>query len=362
MLQTVIPERLAKLSDSETDSRISELRARLGDRLVILGHHYQRDEVIKFADLRGDSFKLAAWAGNQKKAEYIVFCGVHFMAESADILSGEHQKVILPDLSAGCSMADMAALDQVETCWDDLKRVTGERVVPITYMNSTAAIKAFCGRNGGAVCTSSNAAAVMRWALERSEKILFLPDQHLGRNTAYSLGFRLDEMAVWDPFLELGGNSEQQLRDNRFILWRGHCSVHQRFLPEHVAAARKKYPGISVISHPECRWEVTQLSDSVGSTEHIIQKVTNAAPGSQWAVGTEIHLVNRLKNENPDRFVVPLDDCGCLCSTMFRIDAPHLLWVLENLAEDRVVNQITVPADVAAEARIALNRMLEITH
>jgi len=362
MLQTILPEHLTRLTDSETDTRIRELRERLGDRLVILGHHYQRDEVIKFADIRGDSFKLAQWAGRQKNAEYIVFCGVHFMAESADILSGEHQKVILPDLSAGCSMADMAELDQVETCWEDLTRVTGERIVPITYMNSTAAIKAFCGRNGGAVCTSSNAAAVMRWALERCDKILFLPDQHLGRNTAFSLGFRLDEMTVWDPFEVLGGNTEEALRASRFVLWKGHCSVHQRFLPQHVAQVRARYPGISVISHPECRFEVTQLSDDVGSTEHIIKRVTNAAPGSQWAIGTEIHLVNRLKNENPDRLVVPLDDCGCLCSTMFRIDAPHLLWVLENLAEGRVVNQIVVPAEVAQDARVALDRMLQITN
>jgi quinolinate synthase len=362
MLPTILPEHLTRLTESETDKRIRELKERLGERLVILGHHYQRDEVIKFADIRGDSFKLAQWAGNRKNAEYIVFCGVHFMAESADILSGPHQKVILPDLSAGCSMADMAELDQVETCWEDLIRVTGERVVPITYMNSTAAIKAFCGRHGGAVCTSSNAAAVMRWALERSDKILFLPDQHLGRNSAYGLGFRLDEMTVWDPYEELGGNTEQKLRDSRFVLWKGHCSVHQRFLPEHVANVRAKYPGISVISHPECRWEVAQLSDDVGSTEHIIKRVTNAPAGSQWAIGTEIHLVNRLKNENPDRFIIPLDDCGCLCSTMFRIDAPHLLWALENLAEGRVVNQITVPADVANDARVALNRMLEITN
>jgi quinolinate synthase len=362
MLQTILPEHLTRLTDSETDSRIRELKERLGERLVILGHHYQRDEVIKFADIRGDSFKLAEWAGKRKNAEFIVFCGVHFMAESADILSGDHQKVVLPDLSAGCSMADMAELDQVETCWDDLQRVTGERIVPITYMNSTAAIKAFCGRNGGAVCTSSNAAAVMRWALERSDKILFLPDQHLGRNTAYRLGYRLDEMRVWDPYEELGGNSEQALRDSRFVLWKGHCSVHQRFLPEHVAQVRARYPGISVIVHPECRWEVAQLADDVGSTEHIIKRVTNAPAGTKWAVGTEIHLVNRLKNENPNRFVVPLDDCGCLCSTMFRIDAPHLLWALENLAEGRVVNQISVPKAVAADARIALQRMLEITN
>src|SRR5262245_51816454 len=362
MLQTILPEHLTRLTDSETDKRIRDLKDRLGARLVILGHHYQRDEVIKFADIRGDSFKLAEWAGYRKHAEYIVFCGVHFMAESADILSGPHQKVVLPDMSAGCSMADMAELDQVETCWDDLTRVTGERIVPITYMNSTAAIKAFCGRHGGAVCTSSNAAAVMRWALERSDKILFLPDQHLGRNTAYSLGFRLDEMIVWDPYEELGGHEARQLRDSRFVLWKGHCSVHQRFLPEHVAQVRSRYPGISVIAHPECRWEVTQLADSVGSTEHIIHRVTSAAPGSQWAIGTEIHLVNRLKHENPHRLIVPLDACRCLCSTMFRIDAHHLLWVLENLADGRVVNQITVPSGVAADARVALNRMLEITH
>ena len=362
MLQTILPEHLTRLTDNETDARIRELKARLGERLVILGHHYQRDEVIKFADIRGDSFKLAQWAGNRRNAEYIVFCGVHFMAESADILSGEDQKVVLPDLSAGCSMADMAEIDQVETCWEDLQRVTAERIIPITYMNSTAAIKAFCGRNGGAVCTSSNAPALMRWALERSEKILFLPDQHLGRNTAYGLGYRLDEMVVWDPYEELGGNSEQQLRDSRFVLWKGHCSVHQRFLPQHVGQVRSRYPGISVIVHPECRWDVVQLADDVGSTEHIIKRVTNAAAGTQWAVGTEIHLVNRLKNENPDRFVVPLDDCGCLCSTMFRIDAPHLLWALENLAEGRVVNQIVVPKDVASDARIALQRMLDITN
>jgi len=362
MLQTILPEHLIRLTDNETDKRIHELRARLGERLVILGHHYQRDEVIKFADIRGDSFKLAQWAGSRKNAEYIVFCGVHFMAESADILSGEHQKVVLPDLSAGCSMADMAELDQVESCWDDLVRVTRERIVPITYMNSTAAIKAFCGRHGGAVCTSSNAAAVMRWALERGDKILFLPDQHLGRNAAYSLGFRLDEMVVWDPYEELGGNQEERVRDSRFVLWKGHCSVHQRFLPEHVSQVRARYPGISVISHPECRWEVAQLSDDVGSTEHIIKRVTQAPAGTKWAIGTEIHLVNRLKNENPDRFVVPLDDCGCLCSTMFRIDAPHLLWALENLAEGRIVNQISVPRDVAADARVALQRMLSITN
>jgi len=360
MLQTLLPDRFARLNDNETDTRIREARARLGRRLVILGHHYQRDEVIKFADVRGDSFKLAEWAANRKDAEYIVFCGVHFMAESADILSADDQKVVLPDLSAGCSMADMAAADQVETCWEELERLTPGKIIPITYMNSAATIKAFCGRHGGAVCTSSNAAQVMRWALERSDKILFLPDQHLGRNTAHSLGFRLEEMAVWDPYEELGGNSAETLSNSRIVLWKGHCSVHQRFLPQHVAQLRERHPGIRVISHPECRFEVVQLSDDVGSTEHIIKRLTQSPAGTKWAVGTEIHLVNRLRNENPDRFIIPLDDCGCLCSTMFRIDPAHLLWSLENLLEGRVVNQITVPPEVAADARIALNRMLEI--
>ena len=360
MLQTILPDRFARLNDSELDSRIREARAELGRRLVILGHHYQRDEVIKFADVRGDSFKLAQWAASQKDAEYIVFCGVHFMAESADILSAGYQKVVLPDMSAGCSMADMAALDQVETCWDDLARVTTDKIIPITYMNSTASIKAFCGRHGGAVCTSSNAPAVLRWALERADKILFLPDQHLGRNTGYGLGLRLEEMPVWDPYEELGGNSAEVLSNSRVVLWKGHCSVHQRFLPQHVAQVRERHPGIRVISHPECRFDVVQLSDEVGSTEHIIKCLTQSPSGTKWAVGTEIHLVNRLKKENPERFIIPLDDCGCLCSTMFRIDPQHVLWSLENLLEGRVVNQIIVAEDVAADARIALNRMLEI--
>ena len=360
MLQTILPDRVTRLNDTELDHRIRDAHQKLGRRLVILGHHYQRDEVIKFADVRGDSFKLAQWAASCKDAEYIVFCGVHFMAESADVLSADYQKVLLPDMSAGCSMADMAEIDQVETCWEDLERVTSEQIIPITYMNSAASIKAFCGRNDGAVCTSSNAPAVMRWALERSRKILFLPDQHLGRNTAYSLGLRLEEMVVWDPYEEFGGNTAETLKNSRIILWKGHCSVHQRFLPQHVAQVRSRYPGIRVIAHPECRFEVVQLSDDVGSTEHIIKCLTQSPAGTKWAVGTEIHLVNRLKKENPDRFVIPLDDCGCLCSTMFRIDPAHLLWSLENLLEGHVVNQITVPADVVASARVALNRMLEI--
>jgi quinolinate synthase len=361
MLQTVLPEGVTRLSDSELDDRIRAARERLGRRLVILGHHYQRDEVIKFADVRGDSFKLAQWAADRKDAEFIVFCGVHFMAESADILSADYQKVILPDMSAGCSMADMAALDQVETCWDELHRITTGKIIPITYMNSAASIKAFCGRHGGAVCTSSNAPAVMRWALERGDRILFLPDQHLGRNTGYALGLRLEEMPVWDPYEELGGNAAEVLNNSRVVLWKGHCSVHQRFLPLHVAQVRSRYPGIRVIAHPECRFEVVQLADDSGSTEHIIKCLTQSPPSTKWAVGTEIHLVNRLKNENPDRFIIPLDDCGCLCSTMFRIDPQHLLWSLENLVAGRVVNQIQVAPEVAADARIALNRMLEIT-
>jgi quinolinate synthase len=362
MFQTLLPEHLTRMTDDETDRRIAALRAELGSRLVVLGHHYQRDEVIKFADLRGDSFKLAEWAATQKDAEYILFCGVHFMAESADILSSPSQKVILPDLNAGCSMADMAALDQVETCWEELERATAERIIPITYMNSAASIKAFCGRHGGAVCTSSNAPAVMRWALERADRILFLPDQHLGRNTGFQLGFRLEEMSVWDPYLPLGGNTEAALRESRIVLWKGHCSVHGRFLPEHVERVRARHPGIRVISHPECRFEVVQASDAVGSTEHIIERVTQSPAGAGWAIGTEIHLVNRLRNENPDRFIIPLDDCGCLCSTMFRIDPSHLLWSLENLREGRVVNQISVPDEVAGWARVSLGRMLEITH
>jgi quinolinate synthase len=361
MLQTILPDRVTRLNDSEIDDRIRNARAKLGRRLLILGHHYQRDEVIKFADFRGDSFKLAQWAANRKEAEFIVFCGVHFMAESADILSAHYQKVVLPDMSAGCSMADMAALDQVESCWEDLERVTTGKIIPIAYMNSAANIKAFCGRHGGAVCTSSNARQVMRWALERGDRILFLPDQHLGRNTGYALGLRLEEMPVWDPYEELGGDSAEVLNNSRVILWKGHCSVHQRFHPLHVTQVRARYPGIRVIAHPECRFEVVQLADDSGSTEHIVKCLTQSPAGTKWAVGTEIHLVNRLKKENPDRFIIPLDDCGCLCSTMFRIDPQHLLWSLENLVEGRVVNQIKVDAEVAANARIALNRMLEIS-
>lgn len=353
-------EAYVELSEQELDERIARARAVLGSRLVILGHHYQRDEVVKFADYRGDSLKLSQLAASRPEAEYIVFCGVHFMAESADILSADHQVVILPDLNAGCSMADMANLDQVEVCWEELARYSAAKVVPVTYINSTAAIKAFVGRNGGAVCTSSNAGRIMEWALARGDKGLFLPDEHLGRNTAYRMGIPLDQMALWNPHEEMGGLTEEEIHQARVFLWKGHCSVHQRFLPEHVERARKKYPGIRVLAHPECRWDVCELADEVGSTEFIVRRVTEAPPGSQWAVGTEIHLVNRLAVENPDRLVMTLDDCGCLCSTMYRISPQHLCWTLENLLGGHIVNRVSVDPETKRWARVALGQMLEI--
>ncbi|MGD0922902.1 MAG: quinolinate synthase NadA [Terriglobia bacterium] len=357
----LLPENYVELSEQELDARIARAKAVLGSRLVILGHHYQRDEVVKFADFRGDSLKLSQLAASRVEAEYIVFCGVHFMAESADILSGEHQAVILPDLNAGCSMADMANLEQVEACWEELRNsAAGATIVPVTYINSTAAIKAFVGRNGGAVCTSSNARKVMEWALARGEKALFLPDEHLGRNTAFRMGIPLDAMALWNPQEEAGGLSAEEIRHARILLWKGHCSVHQRFLPEHVERARNKVPGIRVIVHPECRWDVCQLADEVGSTEFIIKRVTEAPPGSQWAVGTEIHMINRLAKEYPDRLVVTLDDCVCLCSTMYRISPQHLCWMLESLLAGQVVNRVSVDPETKRWARVALDRMLEM--
>lgn len=356
----LLPENYVELSEQELDERIAAAKAQLGPRLVILGHHYQRDEVVKFADYRGDSLKLSRQAASRKEAQYIVFCGVHFMAESADILRDEHQVVILPDQNAGCSMADMASLDHVEVCWDEISSRIKGKIVPVTYINSTAAIKAFVGRQGGAVCTSSNARKIMEWALARAEKGLFIPDEHLGRNTAYRMGIPLDEMAVWNPHEEMGGLTEEQIRDARVILWKGHCSVHQRFLPQHVERARKDYPGIQIVVHPECRWDVCEMADAVGSTEFIIRKVEEGGPGSKFAVGTEIHLVKRLAQENPDRFVISLDDCGCLCSTMYRISPQHLCWVLESLVAGQVVNRIQVDEETRRWARLALDRMLEI--
>jgi len=348
------------------DQRIAAAKSVLGASTVILGHHYQRDEVIRFADYRGDSYKLAQ-AAAQTKAKYIVFCGVHFMAESADVLAHDGQQVILPDLNAGCSMADMAEIGQVESCWDQLVEMgltdeSGQGITPLTYMNSTAAIKAFCGERGGLVCTSSNAGGAFRWAFERNERILFLPDQHLGRNTAFAMGIPLNECVVWDPYMIMGGLTPERLQRAKVILWKGHCSVHQRFLPEHVDKVRARHPGIKVIVHPECRWEVCQKADGIGSTEGLIKMISNAPVGSSFAVGTEIHLVNRMGKDfaGQNKKVITLDDSGCLCTTMFRISPQHLCWALENLIDDNVVNRIRVPDEVKHWSRVALDSMLEI--
>ncbi len=361
-----LPERYLRLSDEEMDERIAAAKRDLGRRLVILGHHYQREEVIKFADVTGDSLKLsraAAVKGASGEAEFIVFCGVHFMAESADVLRAPHQKVILPDLAAGCSMADMADENQVDICWQELDEmgVDLNSVVPVTYINSSAAIKAFVGRHGGVVCTSSNAAAVMSWAWRRGETLLMLPDQHLGRNTAYKLDVPLDRMQIWDPHEPHGSLTAEQARSARLLLWNGHCSVHLRFTVQQIEAFRKQYPGGKVIAHPECTFDVVQAADLSGSTEFIARTLRESSLGSVWAVATEIHLVNHLANElAPDRTVVTLDPFGCLCSTMFRISPNHLLWVLEELVDGRVHNQIVVDEDTKHWARRALDRMLEI--
>ena len=360
VIANMLPGDYVGLSDESLDARIAEAKKSLGRRLVILGHHYQRDEVVKFADYLGDSLRLSQLAAGHAEAEFIVFCGVHFMAESADILSAENQKVMLPDLNAGCSMADMADLDQVEVCWEELEQFPKFKVVPITYINSTAAIKAFVGCKGGAVCTSSNARKVFDWAFTQGNKGLFLPDEHLGRNTAFDIGIPLEEMVVWDPHRDRGGLEEKQIRKAKVILWKGHCSVHQRFLPVHVRNTRERYPDIRVIAHPECRWEVCQVADEVGSTEFILKTISEAPPGSQWAVATEIHMVQRLAKMHPDRLVMSLDDCACLCSTMYRISPHHLCWTLENLREGRAVNQVRVDPETKRWARVALNRMLEI--
>ncbi|WP_428939464.1 quinolinate synthase NadA [Fontivita pretiosa] len=372
--QQPLPPVYNELSEPELRVRIQAARDELGKRLVILGHHYQQDAVIDFADFTGDSFELSRAAANQKDAEFVVFCGVHFMAESADILTAEHVRVILPDLGAGCSMADMASLDQTIECWEQLQQTCPDQtIVPITYMNSSAAIKAFVGEHGGAVCTSSNCRNVLEWALAgganpKSEirnpkskiKILFFPDQHLGRNTAYAMGYPLDRMVVWDPREDLGGNSERALREADFVLWKGHCSVHALFRPEHVDEVRARYPNMKVIVHPECRWEVVQKADLAGSTAYIVKVIDAAPPGSQWAIGTEVHLVNRLKNRHPEQEIIVLSECQCLCTTMYRIDLPHLCWALENLTAGRVVNQIKVDPHTRKWATVALERMLAI--
>ncbi|MFG3704215.1 quinolinate synthase NadA [Micromonospora sp. NPDC047670] len=356
------PGDLPAPSDPDLVARAAAAKAELGSKVFVLGHHYQRDEVIQFADVTGDSFKLAREAAARPDAEYIVFCGVHFMAESADILTSDAQKVILPDLAAGCSMADMAVLSQVETAWDVLTELgVAAATVPVTYMNSSADIKGFVGRNGGVVCTSSNAKRALDWAYQQGSKVLFLPDQHLGRNTAVlEMGFSLDDCVLYDPHKPNGGLTAEQLRDAKMILWRGHCSVHGRFTLDSVNDVRERVPGVNVLVHPECRHEVVTAADFVGSTEYIIKTIEAAPAGSAWAVGTELNLVRRLALAHPDKQIMFLDKAVCYCSTMNRIDLPHLVWALEELVAGRVVNQITVDPDTAHHARVALDQMLAL--
>jgi len=359
-----LPDPYLRLPDDELDVRIAAAKTALGNRLVILGHHYQRDEVIKFADYTGDSLKLSQFAASQARAEFVVFCGVHFMAESADILAQPHQQIVLPDLAAGCSMADMAAIDQLDVCWQELRQLGVGDVVPVTYINSAAAIKAFCGEHGGIVCTSSNAARVMTWAWSRrtggaAPKVLMLPDQHLGRNTAFHMGVPIDRMVVWDPDVPYGGLDPDILERSRLILWKGHCSVHTRFTTKQIDRFRSAYPSGKVIVHPECTFDVVQVADESGSTEFIIRTIKSSPEGSIWAVGTEIHLINRLAGEvAPARTVMTLDTLGCLCSTMFRVSPNHLLWVLEGLVNGEVHNRIVVPEPTKHWAKAALDRML----
>jgi quinolinate synthase len=362
--QQDIPADYLKLGPDELAARIAAARAKLGSRLVVLGHHYQRQDVIQFADLRGDSFKLAQWAAEKPESEFIVFCGVHFMAEAADILSADHQKVILPNLAAGCSMSDMADPEDVYNAWAEMEELgIAQDTMPITYMNSAASLKAFVGERGGAVCTSSNAAKVMEWAFAQKKRVLFFPDQHLGRNTGYKMGIPLDQMVLWGwsrPYGSMGGRTLEQLQNSRVILWAGHCSVHQRFTPQQIAEAREKYPDVKVIVHPECRFETVQAADLNGSTEFISKTITEAPAGSVFAVGTEINLVSRLAKENPDKTVFCLDPVVCPCSTMYRVHPAYLAWAVEALADGHVINQIVVPPDVAAPAKLALERMLAI--
>jgi len=353
---------LPAASDPALVERAKIARAALGNRAMILGHHYQRNEVIQFADITGDSFKLAQAAAANTTAEFIFFCGVHFMAESADILTSENQKVILPDLAAGCSMADMASASQVNECWDVLTELgVARKTIPVTYMNSTAAIKSFTGKNGGTVCTSSNAKRAMSWGFEQGEKILFLPDQHLGRNTAVlSLGLSLNDCVLWNPWKPRGGLTDDQIRNSKVILWRGHCSVHGRFSIKNVTEVRERVPGVKVLVHPECQNDVVSAADVVGSTEAIIKTVEQSPAGSKWAIGTELNLVQRLANAHPDKTVLFLDKTVCYCSTMNRIDLPHLVWAMETLVNGRLVNQISVDSETALNAKVALERMLAL--
>jgi len=353
---------LPAASDPTLIDRAIATRTALGDRALVLGHHYQRDEVIQFADITGDSFKLAQAAAEQSSAEFIFFCGVHFMAESADILTSAKQRVILPDLAAGCSMADMATANQVNECWKELEKIgVASRTTPVTYMNSSAAIKSFTGEHGGTICTSSNAQKSLEWAFSKSEKVLFLPDQHLGRNTAVlALGLSLDDCVLWNPWKPMGGLTEDQIRGAKMILWRGHCSVHGRFTRESIQEVRTRIPGVQVIVHPECQHEVVADADVVGSTEKIIQVVSQSAPGSKWAVGTELNLVSRLASQNPDKEVVFLDKTVCYCSTMNRIDLPHLVWSMESILAGHIVNQVKVDSRIAQYSKVALEQMLAL--
>jgi quinolinate synthase len=353
---------LPAASDPTLIDRAIAARTALGERALILGHHYQRDEVIQFADITGDSFKLAQAAAEQSSAEFIFFCGVHFMAESADILTSAEQRVILPDLAAGCSMADMATANQVNECWKELEKLgVASRTTPVTYMNSSAAIKSFTGEHGGTICTSSNAQKSLEWAFSKSDKVLFLPDQHLGRNTAVlALGLSLDDCVLWNPWKPMGGLTEDQIRGAKMILWRGHCSVHGRFTRESIQEVRTRIPGVQVIVHPECQHEVVADADVVGSTEKIIQVVSQSAPGSKWAVGTELNLVSRLASQNPDKEVVFLDKTVCYCSTMNRIDLPHLVWSMESILAGHIVNQVKVDSRIAQYSKVALEQMLAL--
>lgn len=367
--QQVLPQEYRDASDEELQERIKAAKARLGNKLLVLGHFYQRDEIIVHADFVGDSFQLAKNATERPDADHIVFCGVHFMAETADILSTPEQTVTLPNLSAGCSMADMANIDQVEDCWEQLGEICGtnpdadgkQQIVPVTYMNSSAALKAFCGRHGGIVCTSSNAHAVLEWAFARGKRVLFFPDQHLGRNTALAMGMSLDQMPVWNPYKPAGGAEDPSVyADAKMILWKGFCSVHQRFTVDQIERARKAYPGVKVIVHPECSMDVVNAADGTGSTAYIVKEIANAPAGSAVAVGTEINLVNRLAAQYPDKTVFCLDPVVCPCSTMYRIHPAYLAWVLENIEQGNIVNRITVDEDTARDAKIALQRMLEV--
>ncbi len=357
-----LPDSYVNMTPEELTTRIEANKVQLGSRAVILGHHYQREDIIQFADFRGDSLKLSQYAADQQGSEFIIFCGVHFMAETAAVLGGAHQKVVLPNINAGCSMADMAPTDDALDCWDDLMTTLGTgSVIPVTYMNSTAEIKALVGENGGAVCTSSNADRVVAWAFQQGKRVLFLPDQHLGRNTGAKMGVPLDEMVLWNPFQPLGGNTAEALEQSKMILWKGHCSVHTRFTTDQIARARQEYPDVQVIVHPECMLEPVQEADYVGSTELIVKMVSESAPGSVWAIGTEINLVSRLAHENPDKTVFCLDPVVCPCSTMYRIHPAYLLWVTDELLAGRVPNQVSVAPETAHYAKVALDRMLSLS-